>query len=91
MIVFVPKPEPAVVIAPAIKSKAKVAIPPAQEVIPSPTPEATPTPTEPVEIKPPKEESNTTTHSDGSHTKEIVETRTFQNPDSSIYLLIGQN
>ncbi|MCC5644755.1 excalibur calcium-binding domain-containing protein [Nostoc sp. CHAB 5824] len=86
--IFAPKPEPGVVIAPATKSKAKVVVAPIQEVKPSPTPEATPTPTQPVEIEPPKVESNTTTHSDGSYAKETVETRTFQNPDKSIYLLI---
>ncbi|MBW4675951.1 MAG: excalibur calcium-binding domain-containing protein [Desmonostoc geniculatum HA4340-LM1] len=94
--VFVPKPEPAVVIAPAKKLKTKIAMASptpsrntsAQEIKPLPTPTPTATPTEPVEIEPPHEESNTTTHSDGSYTKETVETRTFQNSDRSTYLLI---
>ncbi len=77
-----------VVFAPTTKPKIKAT--PNQEVkpLPTPTPSATPTPTEPVEIEPPHEESNTTPHSDGSYTKKTVETRTFQNPDKSIYLLI---
>ncbi|MDZ8138231.1 MAG: excalibur calcium-binding domain-containing protein [Nostoc sp. DedQUE04] len=96
--IFAPKPEPAVVVVPVKKLKTSSAITSptpslnasVQEIkpLPTPTPSATPTPTEPVEIEPPHEESNTTPHSDGSYTKKTVETRRFQNPDKSTYLLI---
>jgi hypothetical protein len=94
MLVFVPKPEP-VVIAPVAKLKAETKPASMQKTKASPstqtqevTPTSTPIPTEPIEIEPPKEESNTTTHSDGSYTKQTVETRKFQNHNRATYLLI---